>query len=48
MWSVGSEAFNRREMWLDYLDPDVKWMEDPRYPDAQTYWGPDGVERSIE
>jgi ketosteroid isomerase-like protein len=42
------DAFNRREMWLDYLDPDVEWIEDPRYPGAQTYRGRDGVQRSIE
>jgi ketosteroid isomerase-like protein len=42
------EAFNRREMWLDYLDPEVEWIEDPRYPGAQTYRGREGVERSIE
>jgi ketosteroid isomerase-like protein len=42
------EAFNRREMWLEDLDPEVEWIEDPRYPDAQTYRGRDGVERSIE
>ena len=41
------EAFNRREMWLEYLDHEVEWIEDPRYPDAQTYRGRDGVERSI-
>jgi ketosteroid isomerase-like protein len=42
------EAFNRREMLLEFLDPDVEWIEDSRYPDAQTYRGHDGVERSIE
>src|SRR6476469_1101214 len=42
------EAFNRREIWFEYLDPTVEWIEDPRYPDAQTYRGRDGVQRSIE
>jgi SnoaL-like domain len=42
------EALNRREMRLDYLDPEVEWVEDPRYPDAQTYRGHDGVQHSIE
>jgi ketosteroid isomerase-like protein len=42
------EAFNRREMLVEYLDPEVEWIEDPRYPDAQTYRGREGVERSIE
>jgi len=42
------EAFNRREMLVEYLDPEVEWIEDPRYPDAQTYHGRDGVQRSIE
>jgi len=41
------EAFNRREVPLEFLDPEVEWIEDPRYPDAQTYRGPEGVERSI-
>jgi ketosteroid isomerase-like protein len=41
------DALNGREMWLDYLDPEVEWIEDSRYPDAQTYRGPEGVERSI-
>ena len=42
------DALNRRKMWLDYVDPEVEWIEDPRYPDAQTYRGREGVERSIE
>src|SRR5690348_8253683 len=41
------EAFNRREVPLDLLHPEVEWIEDPRYPDSQTYRGPEGVERSI-
>jgi ketosteroid isomerase-like protein len=42
------EAFNSREMWLDWLDPEVEWVEDQRYPGAQTFRGPSGVQRSIE
>jgi hypothetical protein len=34
------EAFNRREVPLELLDPEVEWIEDPRYPDAQTYRAP--------
>ncbi len=41
------QAFNRREVWLDYLDPEVEWVEDPRYPGADSFRGPSGVERSI-
>lgn len=36
------------EMPLDYLDPEVEWVEGPRYPNAQTYLGRAGVRRSIE
>jgi ketosteroid isomerase-like protein len=43
------EGFNRRDepFDLDLLHPEVEWIEDPRYPDAQTYRGPEGVERSV-
>ena len=41
------EAFNRREVPLEFLHPEVEWIEDPRYPGAQTYRGREGVERSI-
>jgi hypothetical protein len=41
------EAFNRREVPVELLDPEIEWIEDPRYPGAQTYRGPEGVERSI-
>jgi len=41
------EAFNRRELPVELLDAAPEWIEDPRYPDAQTYRGPEGVERSI-
>ena len=27
--------------------PQVEWVEDPRYPGAQTFHGPDGVEQSV-
>jgi ketosteroid isomerase-like protein len=42
------DLFNRREISVEYLDPDVEWIEDQRYPGAQTYHGRDGVQRSIE
>lgn len=41
------EAFNRREIALDWFDPEVEWIEDPRYPGAETFHGPAGVERSV-
>ena len=41
------DAFNRREVPLEFLHPEVEWIEDPRYPGAQTYRGREGVERSI-
>jgi hypothetical protein len=41
------EAFNRREVPLELLHPEVEWIEDPRYPGAQSYRGREGVERSI-
>jgi ketosteroid isomerase-like protein len=43
----GIEALNRREIQLDWLDPDVEWIEDPRFPGAETFHGPAGVERSL-
>ena len=45
----GIEAFNRRDMAAIRADahPQVEWVEDPRYPGAQTFHGPDGVERSV-
>ena len=42
------ELFNRRQTWVGFFDPAVEWVEDPRYPDAQTYHGRDGVEQSLE
>jgi len=41
------EAFNRRELLLDDFDPEVEWVEDQRYPGADTFHGPAGVERSL-
>jgi ketosteroid isomerase-like protein len=41
------EAFNRRELPLDDLDPEVEWVEDQRYPGAETFHGSAGVERSL-
>jgi ketosteroid isomerase-like protein len=41
------DAFNRREIRLDWLDPEVEWIEDPRYPGAETFHGSAGVERSV-
>jgi uncharacterized protein len=45
----GIEAFNRRDVAAirSNVHPQVKWIEDPRYPGAQTFHGPDGVEQSV-
>ena len=45
----GIEAFNRRDVdaILAVTDPDVEWIEDARYPGAETFHGPAGVERSV-
>ena len=45
----GIEAFNRRDMAAIRADahPQIEWVEDPRYPGAQTFHGPDGVEQSV-
>jgi len=42
------EAFNRRELLLNDLDPEVEWVEDQRFPGAETFRGPAGVERSVK
>src|SRR5919112_5742751 len=45
----GMDAFNRRDVAgviVDF-DQDAEWVEDQRYPGAQTFRGPDGVEQSI-
>lgn len=42
------EAFNRRQLLLDVLDPEVEWVEDQRYPGAETFHGPAGAERSVK
>jgi len=41
------EAFNRREIRLDLLHPEVEWIEDYRYPGAETFHGPAGAEQSV-
>ena len=41
------EGVNRRELRLDWAHPDIEWIEDPRYPGAETFRGPEGVERSL-
>lgn len=45
----GVEAFNRRDMAAirAVTHPQVERIEDPRYPGAQTFHGPDGVEQSV-
>jgi ketosteroid isomerase-like protein len=45
----GADSFNRRDMTaiLADLDQDAEWVEDQRYPGAETFRGPSGVERSI-
>jgi ketosteroid isomerase-like protein len=42
------EAFNRRELLLEDFHPEVEWIEDPRYPGADTFHGRSGVQRSVE
>src|SRR5215208_4545806 len=45
----GADAFNRRDIAaiLRDFDHDAEWVEDQRYPGAETFSGPSGVERSI-
>jgi ketosteroid isomerase-like protein len=45
----GIDGFNRRDIAaiLRDFDPDAEWVEDQRYPGAETFRGPAGVERSI-
>jgi ketosteroid isomerase-like protein len=45
----GAVAFNRRDVpaILSDMDADVEWVEDQRYPGAETFHGLSGVERSI-
>jgi ketosteroid isomerase-like protein len=45
----GIEAFNRRDIASIRADahPQIEWIEDSRYPGAQTFHGPDGVEESV-
>lgn len=42
------EAFNRRELLLEIYAPEAEWIEDPRYPGAETFRGRDGIRRSVE
>jgi ketosteroid isomerase-like protein len=44
----GIEAFYRREVLPDDFDPEVEWVEDQRFPGAETFHGPAGVERSVK
>jgi ketosteroid isomerase-like protein len=43
------DAFNRRDIaaMVSNFAGDAEWIEDQRYPGAETFQGPDGVERSI-
>jgi ketosteroid isomerase-like protein len=43
------DAFNRRDIAAMVSDfaGDAEWIEDQRYPGAETFQGPAGVERSI-
>jgi ketosteroid isomerase-like protein len=45
----GVASFNRRDIGaiLSDFDRDAEWVEDQRYPGAETFRGPSGVERSI-
>ncbi len=45
----GIEALNRRDLaaLLTHFDQDAEWVEDLRWPGAETFHGPSGVERSI-
>jgi ketosteroid isomerase-like protein len=42
------EAFNRRELLLEIYAPEAEWIEDPRYPGAETFRGREGIRRSVE
>jgi uncharacterized protein len=43
------DAYNRRDLAALLVDvaDDAVWVEDQRYPGAQTYYGPSGIERSL-
>ena len=45
----GVDSFNRRDITaiLTDFDHDAEWVEDQRYPGAETFRGSFGVERSI-
>jgi len=44
-----ADAFNRRDLatLLRDFDQEAEWVEDQRYPGAETFRGPSGVERSL-
>ena len=44
-----ADSFNSRDLsgMLEYFDQDAEWVEDQRYPGAESFRGPLGVERSI-
>ena len=44
-----AEWFNERDVgaFLGLFDEDAEWIEDQRYPGAETFRGPTGVERSL-
>ena len=44
-----TDFFNDRDLsgFLDHFDHTAEWIEDPRYPGAETFRGPLGIERSI-
>jgi ketosteroid isomerase-like protein len=45
----GVDSFNRRDIAavVSDFDEDAEWVEDQRYPGAETFHGRSGVERSI-
>ena len=45
----GVDSVNRRDMAaiLGDFDEDAEWVEDQRYPGAEIFRGPSGVERSF-
>jgi ketosteroid isomerase-like protein len=46
----GADSFNRRDLaaMLGDFDENAEWVEDQRYPGAETFRGPSGIERSIK
>jgi ketosteroid isomerase-like protein len=45
----GVDSFNRRDIaaFLTDFDQNAEWVEDQRFPGAETFHGPSGVERSV-